>query len=251
MDAFYPLDGATVLHAPPNRLTSVNDRNPAKGDHAMVTSIALVYASRDGQTTRIAMRIARTLQARGFTVGMLDVIAAVPASFDLASYDGAIVASSIRIGKHAPQMLRFVREHRELLASMPNVFLSVSLSAYGMVDPAADERRRARARMAVGETSMRFVRETGWTPNVLYPVAGALLYRQYGFAIRAMMRFISGMVGASTDTSRNHDYTDWPAIERYANELADRCEAGAPADRGSTPRTHSHPNRSLQPSRTT
>ena len=31
---------------------------------------------------------------------------------------------------------------------------------------------------------------------------------------------ISGMVGASTDTSRDHDYTDWDAVDRYADEVA-------------------------------
>jgi len=42
-----------------------------------------------------------------------------------------------------------------------------------------------------------------------------------------MMRFISAMVGATTDTSRDHEYTDWAAIERYANELAAQCLANA------------------------
>ena len=120
--------------------------------------------------------------------------------------------------------LRFVRENREALAHIPNAFLAVSLSAHGAVDPSADERRRARARAAVEETFARFIRETGWTPDVVHPVAGALLYRQYGFFTRTMMRFISGMVGASTDTSRDHEYTDWAAVDRCANELADRCE---------------------------
>jgi len=40
-----------------------------------------------------------------------------------------------------------------------------------------------------------------------------------------MMRFISTLVGASTDTSRDHDYTDWAAVERVANEVGDRAEA--------------------------
>ena len=209
--------------------------------------IALPYASRDGQTRRIAKRIAQTLQARGCAVDMVDVIAAAPARLDVASCDAAIVASSIRIGKHAPQMLRFVREHREALDRIPNVFLAVSLSAYGIVDPAATEKRRSRARAAVEETFARFARETGWTPDVEHPVAGALLYRQYGFFIRTMLRFISSIVGASTDTSRDHEYPDWAAVERYANELADRCGASARAAGESMPSPHSPPYRSLQP----
>ena len=217
-------------------LTPVNAGPGTQGDHVRMTVIALCYASRDGQTRRIAERIAVTLRARGCAVDMFDVIALPLARCDVAGYDGVIVASSIRVGKHAPQMLRFVRNHRDALARIPNVFLAVSLSAHSAEDPAADEKRRSRARAAVEKTFVRFVRETGWTPNVVHPIAGALLYRQYGFLVRAMMRFISGMVGASTDTSRDHEYTDWAAVDRHANELADRCEAKSGA--GSRNRTH-------------
>jgi menaquinone-dependent protoporphyrinogen oxidase len=192
---------------------------------ARMAAIALAYASRDGQTRRIAKRIAQTLQVRGCVVNVIDVMASPTPAVDIARYDAAIVASSIRVGKHARPMVRFVREHRDALARVPNMFLAVSLSAHGMVDPAAGDDRRARASKSVDETFVRFIRETGWTPNVVHPVAGALLYRHYGLPIRTMMRFISAVVGASTDTSRNHEYTDWAAVDRYANELADRCEA--------------------------
>jgi menaquinone-dependent protoporphyrinogen IX oxidase len=33
------------------------------------------------------------------------------------------------------------------------------------------------------------------------------------------MRFISSVVGASTDASRDHEYTDWNALARYADEI--------------------------------
>ena len=110
---------------------------------ATMVRIALPYASRDGQTRRIAKRIAQTLQERGCAVHMVDVMAALPERFDVSSCDAAIVASSIRVGKHAPQMVRFVREHRDALARIPNVFLAVSLSAQSAVDPAASEKRRS------------------------------------------------------------------------------------------------------------
>lgn len=201
----------------------------------MVT-IVLAYASRDGQTRRVAERMAATLRGRGCTVDVRDVMAGVPADFDLARYDAAVVAASIRMGKHPPPMIRFVREQRAALAAMPNVFLSVSLTAHAIVDPNATEGRRRRASAEIEKTIAHFVRDTGWTPNAVHSLAGALLYRQYGFFLRLLMRFISGVVGASTDTSRDHEYTDWTAVERYANAFADRCEAKDGA--GSRNRTH-------------
>lgn len=208
-------------------MISLSTRGRGASDDARMVMVALAYASRDGQTRRIAERIAATLGIRGFTVDEFDVMAGVPTSVDLARYDAAVVASSIRMGKHASPMLRFVRDHREALVRVPNLFLPVSLSAHGVVDPAASEERRDRAAAAVEKSNAQFMRDTGWTPRATHPVAGALLYRQYGFPVRWMMRFISAMVGATTDTSRDHEYTDWAAIERYANELAAQCLANA------------------------
>ena len=81
-------------------------------------------------------------------------------------------------------MLRFVRDHREALVRVPNLFLPVSLSAHGVVDPAASEERRDRAAAAVEKSNAQFMRDTGWMLRATHPVAGALLYRQYGFPVR-------------------------------------------------------------------
>ena len=66
-----------------------------------MVAIALAYATRDGQTRRIAGRIASTLERRGHVVDAFDVVASPPTNLDIARYDAAIVASSVRIGKHA------------------------------------------------------------------------------------------------------------------------------------------------------
>jgi menaquinone-dependent protoporphyrinogen oxidase len=185
-----------------------------------MTSVVIAYASREGQTRRIAERMATRLRARGFAVDLVDVVRGIPPQFDLARYDAAIVAASIHIGRHARRMLAFVRRHRAELERKPTLFLSVSLSAAGAVDANATAKRRASAAANRDGMIARFLRETGWQPGVVHPVAGALLYRQYGVLVRAMMRLISGMVGASTDTSRDHDYTDWDAVDGYADEVA-------------------------------
>ena len=69
-------------------------------------------------------------------------------------------------------------------------------------------------------SSSRPVNETGWNATHVHPVAGALLYRQYGVIVRLVMRFIARQTGATTDTSRDHEYTDWEALDRFADELA-------------------------------
>lgn len=199
-----------------------------------MSTILVAYASWNGQTRRIAERVADTLRTAGHDADAVDVMAGEPAAFDIARYDAAVVAASIRMGKHPPPTIAFVRKHRDRLAAMPNMFLTVSLSAYGVVDPTANADRKRRAGAEVEKTIARFVKDTGWTPNETHSVAGALLYLQYGFFLRMLMRFISGVVGASTDMTRDHEYTDWAALQGYTNAFAARCDAnerGSGADR--------------------
>ena len=183
--------------------------------------LAILFATREGQTRRIAERLAGHLRARGAPVDVADLARALPGQFDVAKYAAVVVAASVHIGKHAPEAVAFVRAHRSALAGIPSMFISVSLSAAGAADANATAKRRTSAKANRDKMIEEFLRQTGWRPSLVHPVAGALLYREYGFFVRQMMRFISSIVGASTDTSRNHEYTDWKALDTYAEEFAE------------------------------
>ena len=188
-------------------------------------TLAVLYATREGQTRRIAGHMAASLRARGFTVSIHDVAVQLPMDFDLTRCAGAILAASIHIGKHEREMVAFVKEHRSQLERMPCMFLSVSMSQAGAEDASATPRRRARTTANVNKTIRKFLDQTGWKPARVHPVAGALLYRQYRFPVRLMMRLIAKVVGASTDTTRDHEFTDWRALDRFAEELAQDVNA--------------------------
>ena len=49
---------------------------------------------------------------------------------------------------------------------------------------------------------------------------GKLAYTQYGFVKRWFMRRIAEREGGPTDTSRDHDLTDWPAVREFALNVA-------------------------------
>ena len=186
---------------------------------------AILYATREGQTRRIAERLATHLRGRGAPIDLIDLRRGLPQGFELARYAAVVIAASIHIGKHAPEAVAFVRENHSALARVPTMFLSVSLSAAGASDPNATAKRRTSAKTNRDKMIAEFLRQTGWKPSLVHPVAGALLYREYGFFVRQMMRFISSIVGASTDTSRNHEYTDWKAVDAYAEEFAETIAA--------------------------
>ena len=171
--------------------------------------VLVLYATVDGHTARVAERVAARLKQAGETVD-LRAIAQAPASLEAA--DAVIVGGAIRYGHHPPALERWVRSHRAPLADKPNAFFSVCLSAGGP---------GAKPLTAQGYLDA-FRTRTGWAPRITASFAGALPYSRYGLFTRWMMRFIVGSAGGDTDMSRDYEYTDWQAVERFAAEFAAR-----------------------------
>jgi menaquinone-dependent protoporphyrinogen oxidase len=180
--------------------------------------VLVLYATREGHTRRIAEHLAATIRARD---GAADVrnAAQLPANFSLAPYGAVILAASVHLGKHEPEMRAFVKRHLTDLEQTPAAFLSVSLSEAGAEDPVASPERRALAAADVQKTIDDFLAETGWHPKHIRACAGALMYTKYNFLVRFVMKRIARVAGASTDTSHDHEYTDWEALDRLIDEL--------------------------------
>jgi menaquinone-dependent protoporphyrinogen oxidase len=179
--------------------------------------IAILYATREGQTLKIAAHLAVLLEARGIDAHVVNVATKVPIELD--GYDGAVLAASIHFGKHEKEMIRFVKEHREALAAMPCAFLSVSGSEAGAENSTAPPVTRARSAAEVERMLEGFFVATGWRPQHVLPVAGAVLYRQYNFLLRFVMKSIARMNGGSTDTTADHEYTDWNMLDRFVESF--------------------------------
>ena len=47
----------------------------------------------------------------------------------------------------------------------------------------------------------------------------ALLYRQYNFFMRWVMKRIAAKAGGDTDTSRDYEYTDWNDVRAFAGQF--------------------------------
>jgi menaquinone-dependent protoporphyrinogen oxidase len=173
--------------------------------------ILVLYASTDGQTARIAERVGGVLSAAGCGVTLRSADA-LEAIWEIDTHDAVIVGGGVRYGKHPPYLVERVRDSLALITARPNAFFSVSLSAGG---PGA---RPAEATRIID----RFIERTGWQPQECASFAGALRYSRYNAFIRFMMRCIVGMAGGDTDTSRDYEYTDWEAVERFAAAFARR-----------------------------
>jgi len=173
-----------------------------------MTKILIAYGTTEGQTARIADHLSALIRSRGLQADALNLKLSQGVSVD--GYDGVLVGGSIHMGKHQEDVVEFVRKNRANMERLPSAFFSVSLAANGDL-PNAE---------AYVEN---FVQETGWRPSKVGLFSGALLYRQYGFLKRYMMkRIVRDKPGMSTDTSRDYVYTDWDQVRRFAEDFVER-----------------------------
>jgi len=189
--------------------------------------ILVLYATREGQTTRIVRYLADTLLAHGAQVELLDA-RKIPAGFSLENYSVAVIAAPVHIEKHAKEIVRFAKTHVQELNRMPSIFLSISLSQAGAEMQSNSIEQRAQAAAAVQRMIDGFLEQTGWHPSRTVPVAGALMYSKYNFVIRFVLKRIAARSGGSTDTSRDHVYTHWATLDRLAEDLATARSSPAP-----------------------
>lgn len=176
--------------------------------------ILILYATREGHTHRIADHIAELLCAHGLPVEERDA-RNIKEPFDCSGYAAAILAASVHLQHHEREMVLFVKRHRDALSRLPSAFLSVSLSEAGAERDAASPEQRAQSAADVDRMLSAFFHETGWHPDRVSPVAGALRYTKYGLLLRWIMKRKARRAGASTDTSRDHALTDWEGLDRF------------------------------------
>jgi len=184
------------------------------------------YATREGQTRRIAEHVASELRRRHVDVDLYDVNT-LRGWVDWSRYGWSCVAASVHAGHHEPEMIAFVKRYRQELDRLRAVFLSVTLSEAGAEDPRAPRERREQSAADAQRMIDVFVEETGWRPARALPVAGALAYSHYNFIIRFVMKCIARKAGAPTDSSRDYEFTDWSALDRFIGDAAPAIDATA------------------------
>ena len=172
----------------------------------------VVYASVEGHTERIARRIAGLLQERGHSVDL----APAGEEVDVSRYTGVIVGASVHYGHHPAWLAAFLRKN-PLPAGCKSAFFSVSLSANQ-------------------NYAERFLGETDWAPQLTAVFRGALRYSKYGPLKRLVVRAFAAIGGHDTDTSRDYEYTDWKAVERFSEACARLFSADRPGSRAPSSR---------------
>lgn len=168
-----------------------------------------MFHTSDGQTSKIASRIASRLHELGVGSDLFPV-AVAPAP---TGHGGVVVADAVRYGRQSRDVWRYVREHTEALTAVPSAFVQVSLAAHGPEVAADRELRR---------TADRVTSDLGWRPDLVVQVAGALNWSCYGWLTRRLLRRALRVNAPDLPSTGDHEFTDWTAIDAFTDELAAR-----------------------------
>lgn len=176
----------------------------------------IAYSTVDGHTLKICDRVRRVLEQTGCSVAMVDIDS--EQALDLAHFEIVVIGASIRYGKHRPNVYDFIQTHRDALDRRHTAFFSVNVVARkaGKDTPEANPYMRA------------FRRKTNWVPGEVAVFAGQIDYPKYGFLDRQMIRLIMWLTHGPTDPAACTEFTDWQAVDRFAQRVARKCQPSAP-----------------------
>jgi menaquinone-dependent protoporphyrinogen oxidase len=178
-------------------------------------NILILYGTTEGQTEKIAEHMANAMRNKGHEV-TTHYGKALPADVSLDTFDAVIIGGSIHMGRYQPYIKKFITIHRDWLNGMPSAFFSVCMAVHSQN---AKSQGEAKAYVA------KLLHDTGWQPKLTHTFAGAVKYTQYNFITRFIMKMISKREGGSTDTSHDHEYTDWDDVKGFSNTFLEAIGA--------------------------
>ncbi len=172
--------------------------------------IHLLYATHDGQTRRIAEKMACVWKQRGtpFFLHDLSEKAPDPALWPLEAIP--VVLSPIRYGFHLPEVDSFLRKNKKILEKQRLVLVSVNLTA----------RKPNKNEPHNNPYFKKWVRQHGLPPALGAVLAGRLEYRLYPAWEKWIIRFIMFLTNGPTHFNAVVDYTPWDKVDALAAQIA-------------------------------
>jgi menaquinone-dependent protoporphyrinogen oxidase len=183
-----------------------------------MSKLAVLYATTEGQTAKIASHIANRLREHGHEVTLHHVDALE--GFEPSRFDGILIGGSIHEGRYQRYLERWLKDNHAQLALRPTALFTVCLAIESVL-----EQERADARSFPSQLTER----TRFLPGQSAIFAGALKYTEYSWLKRALMKQIAKREGASQDTSCDHEYTSWPAVDAFTDGFEAYVQKATPS----------------------
>ena len=173
-----------------------------------MSKILIAYSTVDGQTLKICRRLKQSLEQIGHTATLAEIGPHI--SVDPALSDQIVIGASIRYGRHRPALYHFIETNREALDHRPSAFFSVNVVA----------RKRGKDTPETNPYLRTFRRNTTWAPTEVAVFAGKLDYPSYGLFDRQVIRLIMWLTNGPTDPTACVEFTDWQAVEMFAQRVS-------------------------------
>jgi len=182
------------------------------GNSGKPNAVAIVTASRYGQTSKIAQVIAQQLNQLGVHAKHIAFEQnETPETVDWSHFDSIIIGCPVYKRKFLPEMLAWTKAHSNELAKMKRGFFSVSMNA-----AVASQAARVEDDRLLHE----FILETGYKPHFVASIAGKLHYKAYGFFRRLYLCRTIGIKHWPAGISKDHERTDWHQVSAFAAAFA-------------------------------
>ncbi|MBD3616300.1 MAG: hypothetical protein HUJ22_06985 [Gracilimonas sp.] len=169
--------------------------------------LLIVYGTVEGQTRKICDRLKNEARLNGHTVSINNSTGPKLSPF---GFDAIIIASSIHNEKFQASIEQYVGDYAKVLNNMVGAFISVSLTAAHDVPEGWEE---------LEKITKDFLHKTGWYPSFIEHIAGAIRYSEYNFFKKYIARNIAKRNNAQTNTSEDHEYTDWGQVKRILTKV--------------------------------
>lgn len=177
-------------------------------DGEFLMKFLVVYATKEGQTKKIASFVSSKLEALGHSVDLHDS-SDYQSGLKLEGFDGIILAGSVHENQHQEVLGTFIASHKAVLETTKSLLLSVSLSA-------AFEKTIEQAEGYV----KNFCEDLNWYPDKYILVAGAIRHGAYGYYQEMIIKHNVLPQGAVEDPDKDHEFTDWVALEKAVVDFA-------------------------------
>ena len=175
-------------------------------------NILILYATREGQTKKVAAQISAHLKKAQANVELINAKdKTVTEDVELDVFDLLVFGASMHAGGLEQELVDFINSHKEQIEPTVRSFFLVLLSA-----ATKDSELRAQwlkdARKKIDEQIQVQFQDVEM-------IAGALMYSKYSLPLKWIMKHIAKQAGEGTDISKDYEYTDWKQVERYSEKL--------------------------------
>ena len=160
--------------------------------------ILIIFGTGEGHTRKIVEFCSTHLEGAGHKVEMRNSERRMP-GLEFSKFDAVILAGSVHQKRHQESLENFVVAHREQLKKAPSLMLSVSLSI-------AFENGELEANKYV----RGFVEGTGFEPNSVVLVAGALRFDQYSYYMSHIVEHV--VLEGREEIMEDREFTDWESL---------------------------------------